>query len=152
MSSSEKTGAASSSSRRPLCQGLSKLLKCSVLTRLGPLQRVPVLCCIPSSRPEGQAGPFSPGSPSELVLQIQKPRGDILPKLPGHPPAHPPRPCWLWTDRCPCTELPMGLELPWLKTQASVVRQPWPGHSAPARALLPGLSLPPRPQARLLQP
>ena len=56
----------------------------------------------------------------------------------GSPPQ--PRPCWLWTNRCLCTELPMGLELPWLKTQASVVRQPWSGHSAPAQAHLPGLT------------
>ena len=93
--------------------------------------------------PKGQAGPFSPGSPSELVLQIQKPQGDILPKLPGHPPT----PAMLAVYRAP-----HGPRVTLVKdtSQRGQATLAWPQRPGPSLPTQPDLPL--RPQARLLQP
>lgn len=87
----------------------------------------------PHLGPRGRLARSPQGAPLSLFSKYRNPR-EIFSQSSRVTPQ--PRPCWL------CTELPMGLELPWLKTRASVVRQPWLGHSAPARAYLPSLTCP----------
>lgn len=108
-------------SPRPAAKG-SQLLKCSVLTRLGPLQRSLCSAAFPHLGLRGIWPVLPQGSPSELVLQIQETPRRYSPKAPESPPT----PAMLAVDRqVSVYRAPHGPGVTLVKEpRASMIRQP----------------------------